>query len=132
MRLSFLLTAPRFDDAQCTNESDQDFFFPDSGVELEQRLPRLRQLCGRCVHQADCLDFAINNREQDGFWGGKTPDERKNLVQQKEAPGTKRHREIQHFISLGLSKQEVARKMGIQVSSLERTLSRASRKGLSK
>jgi hypothetical protein len=132
MRLPFLLTAPRFDDAQCTNESDQDFFFPTSGIELEQRLPRLQQLCGRCVHQADCLEFAINNQEQDGFWGGKTPDERKLLVSHKEAPGTRRHREIQHFLSLGLSKQEVAKKMGIQVASLERTLFRASQKGLSK
>ena len=110
-------------------EEDPDFFFPDSKVEWEARIERLQQLCGSCIHKTACLSFAIDNHEIDGFWGGMTPDQRVYLEKKKEV-GTRRFREIQEYLSRGLTKEEVAQKLKIQIASVERTLERAKRKGL--
>jgi hypothetical protein len=129
MTLLALLNTPSFPEAQCAKEPDLDFFFPNSQVELDQRLPRLQELCGSCIHKTACLSFAIDNHEIDGFWGGMTPDQRVYLEKKKEV-GTRRFREIEEFLSQGYTKPEVARILNIQVDSIERTLDRAKRKGL--
>ena len=116
-------------------DEDPDVFFPTSQVELEQRLERLRQICGSCIHQTPCRTFAINNQEEHGFWGGTTPEERSHLINResgintKEA-GTRRFREIQEYLSQGYDKSEIAKILKIQVASIDRTLERAKRKGL--
>ena len=129
MTLLSLLNSPSFPEAQCVTESDLDFFFPDSQVELAQRLPRLQELCNSCIHKTACLSFAIDNHEIDGFWGGMTPEQRSHLTKKKEA-GTRRFREIQEYLSQGYDKNEVARILKVQVASIDRTLERAKRKGL--
>ena len=129
MTLLALINAPSFSEAKCMEESDLDFFFPTSQVELEKRLPRLRQLCSSCIHKTACLSFAIDNHEEDGFWGGMTPQERTHLMKKKEA-GTRRFREITEYLSQGFSKKEIAARLKIQVASIDRTLERAKRKGL--
>ena len=129
MTLLALLNAPSFPDAQCMNESDLDFFFPDSQVELAQRLSRLQELCNSCIHKTACLSFAIDNHETDGFWGGMTPEQRSHLTKKKEA-GTRRFREITEYLSQGFTKEEIAARLKIQVASIDRLLERAKRKGL--
>jgi len=128
MTLLAVLNTPTFPEAKCAQE-DPDFFFPDSKVEWEERHERLQELCNSCIHKAACLSFAINNHETDGFWGGMTPQERGHLMTKKE-DGTRRFREIQEYLSRGLTKEEIASKLNIQLASLERTLDRAKRKGL--
>ena len=130
MSLSNFLNAPSFPEAKCVEE-DPDFFFPDSKLEWEERIERLQELCNSCIHRTACLSFAINNQAIDGFWGGMTPKQRSHLVTKKE-DGTRRFREIQEYLSKGLNKEEVARELNIQLTSLERTLKRAKRKGLEK
>ena len=110
-------------------DADPDVFFPTSQVELEQRLERLRQICGSCIHQTFCRTFAINNQEEHGFWGGTTPEERSHLTKKKEA-GTRRFREITEYLSQGFTKEEIAARLKIQVASIDRLLERAKRKGL--
>lgn len=129
MTLLALLSAPSFPEAKCVDKDNLDFFFPDSQVELAQRLSRLIELCNSCIHKTACLSFAIENQETEGFWGGTTPDERKSLMKPKEV-GTKRFREIQDYLSRGLTKEEIAIKLRVQVASVERNLERAKRKGL--
>jgi hypothetical protein len=128
--LQALLNAPSFPEAKCMDEPDLDFFFPDSKVELSQRLPRLQELCGSCIHKTACLTFAINNRETEGFWGGMTPDERNRFTEKKKEAGTRRFREIQEYLSNGFSKESIASMLKIQVASIDRTLERAKKKGL--
>jgi hypothetical protein len=110
-------------------DEDPDFFFPESKVEWAERIERLQELCGSCIHKTACLSFAIKNQETDGFWGGMTPEQRSHLITKKE-DGTRRFREVQEYLSRGLTKDEVAQKLKIQLASLERTLERAKRKGL--
>jgi DNA-binding CsgD family transcriptional regulator len=128
MSLLALLNAPSFPEAKCADESDLDFFFPVSQVELDQRLSRLQELCGSCIHRTACLSFAINNHETNGFWGGMTPEQRNKLTKKKEA-GTRRFREIQEYLSQGFTKEEVSAILKIQIASIDRTLDRAKRKG---
>ena len=128
MSLLALLNAPSFPEAKCADEPDLDFFFPVSRVELEQRLPRLQELCGSCIHRTACLSFAIDNQEINGFWGGMTPEQRNKLTKKKEA-GSRRFREIQEYLSQGFTKEQVSKMLKIQIASIDRTLDRAKRKG---
>lgn len=133
MDLEVLRSFPKFPNAECAKDGiDPDLFFPDSALQLSERLPELQQICGKCPHQAECLDYALKFEIYDGIWAGTTPDQRKKLhtAQPKEAERNKRHREIRYWLSVGFTKDEVARKLGIKVSSLERTLERAAKKGL--
>lgn len=38
-----------------------------------------RKVCGRCPVRAACLDYALENREEFGMWGGTTPQERQKI-----------------------------------------------------
>lgn len=127
-----VISFPKFPFAQCVDIADPDFFFPNSGVELEQRLPIYKELCGRCVHKSECLTYALDNQIFDGIWAGTTPDQRRAiwLQQNKEERRNKRFREIQYYLSIGFTKEEVAQKLDIKVASLERNLDRAKRRGL--
>jgi hypothetical protein len=121
---------PNFPKANCIGFGD--FFFPVKEVELQERLPRLQELCGTCEHQAQCLDYSIENEIPDGFWAGLSADERKAKFSSKEN-NQRRNRqleEIKHLQTQGLSIQEISQILKVQVASIERTLSRAKRKGL--
>jgi WhiB family transcriptional regulator, redox-sensing transcriptional regulator len=55
--------------------TDPEIFFPPKGDPGTQA----RQVCGRCPVSSDCLDYALQTREESGIWGGLDPVERKNL-----------------------------------------------------
>jgi len=127
-----VISFPKFPQANCAEMADPDFFFPNSGVELEQRLPAYKEICGSCIHQTECLTYALDNQIFEGIWAGTTPDQRRAIwhEQNKEERRNKRFREIQYLLSIGFTKEEAAKKLDIKVSSLERNLDRAKRRGL--
>lgn len=51
---------------------DPDVFFN------ERRHGEARAVCAECPVQAECLEYALD-REQLGFWGGKTETERRRI-----------------------------------------------------
>lgn len=132
INLEALLDFPKFKEPKCADVEDKDLFFPESNLQLEQRLPRLQSLCGSCIHQAECQAYAIRHEIRDGIWGGTTPNQRKALLAQyrKEEKRNLHIREIQQWLSIGFTKEQVARKLGIKLSSLERRLLRAKQKGI--
>lgn len=73
------IDAPNFSEAVCATLDDKDFFFPKVGKQEAERLPQLRALCGQCVHERECLNFALDKQIADGFWGGKSATERRLL-----------------------------------------------------
>jgi CRP-like cAMP-binding protein len=129
MPFDALFNTPHWENAECTKIDDLDYFFPESKAEWRERLPQLVKLCQSCVHQLDCLSYAIDNNIEEGFWGNHTPEQRANMTLKKEDRRYRRIREIENLLSQGLSKEEVAEMYGIKVPSLERTLSRSKRKG---
>jgi WhiB family transcriptional regulator, redox-sensing transcriptional regulator len=47
-----------------------------------------KQACAGCPERAPCLAWALDKREQEGIWGGTTPDERKAILgRHREASG---------------------------------------------
>ena len=39
-----------------------------------------KSICNRCPVRTQCLNFAIENREAHGIWGGKSPWERRRIA----------------------------------------------------
>jgi hypothetical protein len=125
--IEVLKSFPKFDDPKCVGT--EDMFFPESMHSWEKRTPMLRMICNSCSHKVECLNYALENIIEEGFWGGMTPEERKK-IQTKEKQQNKRYREIQEYLSLGLNEDELAEKLQIKKASLKRVILRAKRKGL--
>jgi len=57
--------------------ADPELFFPIAKSALTATQMRKAQLiCADCGVRQQCLDFAMQNGEMHGVWGGTTPDER--------------------------------------------------------
>lgn len=54
------------DQAECRNTLDPDAFFPENGPAPDWAL----EMCARCPVRAECLEYAHQNLEQHGLWGG--------------------------------------------------------------
>lgn len=63
-------------DAACAG-SEPDIFFPNS--QEEQKIIAAIA-CGSCAVKYECLEYALENREDDGVWGGATEEERRMIL----------------------------------------------------
>ena len=45
-----------------------------------------RSICAICPVQRDCLEWAIGAGEDQGLWGGKSPDQRRRLARVRTGP----------------------------------------------
>jgi len=60
-------------------QSAPDVFFPeDDGVK--GAITYARQLCAECPVAMLCLEYALDNAELIGVWGGTSPNERKRML----------------------------------------------------
>lgn len=61
---------------------NSDLFFPvgTTGPALVQ-IERAKAICRTCPVVAQCLQAALEHGEDDGIWGGMTPEERRRLRQ---------------------------------------------------
>jgi WhiB family redox-sensing transcriptional regulator len=67
------------DDALCA-ETDPEAFFPEKGGSTREA----KRVCAGCSVQAECLQYALDNDERFGIWGGLSERERRRLrVQQR-------------------------------------------------
>lgn len=57
-----------------TRRSDA-MFFPERGGSSKAA----REMCACCPVRAECLEFALDNKEQHGIWGGTSERERRKL-----------------------------------------------------
>jgi hypothetical protein len=60
------------DEAAC-KDTPLDIWFTELGFHADQEAIRI---CNRCPVINQCRDYAINNDQTDGIWGGMTPDQR--------------------------------------------------------
>jgi WhiB family redox-sensing transcriptional regulator len=54
---------------------DPDLFFPERGSSTREA----KEVCRGCVVREDCLEFALNNGEKFGIWGGLSERERRRI-----------------------------------------------------
>lgn len=83
MSLSFI--RPPFpewmEDAICT-QSDPEVFFPRMGAAREVDERNAKTICESCAVKTKCLDYALENGEPFGIWGGVTAHERAKMRRQ--------------------------------------------------
>jgi WhiB family redox-sensing transcriptional regulator len=67
------------DGAAC-RDTDPDLFFPvgSTGLAAEQ-IRAAKAVCDLCPAKEPCLQFAIENNQDSGVWGGTSEDERRIL-----------------------------------------------------
>lgn len=61
-------------DASCA-QIGGDAWFPEPGDPGTAA----RIICSSCPVQQECLDYALQERIEHGLWGGRSPNERKQL-----------------------------------------------------
>lgn len=54
---------------------DPDLFFPERGASTKEA----KAVCKACVVREDCLEYALENSEKFGIWGGLSERERRRL-----------------------------------------------------
>ena len=63
------------DEGLC-KESDPEAFFPEKGGSTKQA----KAVCRRCPITEKCLQYALDNEERYGIWGGKSERERRMIL----------------------------------------------------
>ena len=68
---------------------DPDLFFPERGASTREA----KEVCRGCVVREDCLEYALQNGEKFGIWGGMSERERRRIRRQRAlaAPVALRH-----------------------------------------
>lgn len=61
-------------DALCA-ETDPDAFFPEKGGSTRDA----KRICASCEVRQQCLEYALQNDERFGIWGGLSERERRKL-----------------------------------------------------
>ena len=64
--------------ARC-HEVDPEIFFPERGGSSKAA----RAVCNQCSVRDQCLEYALNNKEQFGIWGGTSERERRRLRRER-------------------------------------------------
>ncbi len=54
---------------------DPDLFFPERGASTREA----KEVCRGCVVREECLEYALENSEKFGIWGGMSERERRRL-----------------------------------------------------
>ena len=64
--------------AKCRGVNPAEFFPSDgSGVEAAQRM------CAECPVRAECLEYALENRIDQGVWGGASERARRRILRRR-------------------------------------------------
>src|SRR5512138_99613 len=66
------------DEANCLGV-DPDLFFPERGASTREA----KEVCRGCVVRAQCLEYALENSEKFGIWGGMSERERRRIRRQR-------------------------------------------------
>ena len=61
-------------DALCA-QTDPEAFFPEKGGSTREA----KRICESCEVRAECLEYALENDERFGIWGGLSERERRKL-----------------------------------------------------
>lgn len=70
----FRVERPQWQKNSLCKEEDTNTFYPAPG-DVE-RLRRAKGICKECTVRHECLEYALDNSERFGIWGGKSARER--------------------------------------------------------
>lgn len=102
-------------------QSDPDAWFPDKGGDVGPA----KRICARCPVVAECLAFALEHEEA-GVWGGTSEVERRRMrtrvVRHSQAFFVERAARIRAMAAAGVAVEEIAERLGMQVSGVRSLL----------
>jgi WhiB family redox-sensing transcriptional regulator len=87
-----MFAGPRWKLQGLCTQSDPEHWFPDhdgdgtarrSGDEVGRPGMSAKAICKRCPVVNECLQWALEQKEQHGIWGGMTTRERNRLAKEK-------------------------------------------------
>ena len=67
--------------ARCRG-TDPETFFPSDGSSSRAA----QRLCVECPVRAECLEYALVNRIEQGVWGGASQRERRRMLSRRRQP----------------------------------------------
>jgi len=121
----FFVDFPRFDEAKCADIEDKDLFFPDNRTQEAERLHQLKAICASCIHEKECLEYALEKQITHGIWGGKSPAERDAVVvKDKNVTFKGMALTIIQLHKKGLSVNEIAGQLNTSPSYAKRVVSK--------
>jgi len=59
-------------------QTDPEAFFPEKGGSTREA----KRVCAKCEVRSECLEYALNNDERFGIWGGMSERDRRRLRRQ--------------------------------------------------
>ena len=68
-------TRPAWHQHGACRGADPNLFFPERGDSVKEA----KAVCPRCPVRAECLEYALENHESMGIWGGLSGRERRQL-----------------------------------------------------
>jgi WhiB family transcriptional regulator, redox-sensing transcriptional regulator len=78
-----------WDGAACRT-AEPELFFPISLVAgASAHIERAKLVCASCPVRPQCLNYALNHRQEQGIWGGLTDEERR-LLRRRTAASNRR------------------------------------------
>lgn len=124
-QFEFFVDLPRFDNAQCADVEDKDLFFPDNRKIEAERLPQLKAICSSCIHEKECLEYALEKQIIYGIWGGSSPADRDAVVvKDKDVTFKGMALNIIQLHKKGLSANEIAGQLHTSPSYAKRVVSK--------
>jgi WhiB family transcriptional regulator, redox-sensing transcriptional regulator len=70
------------DQATCRG-ADTEMFFPPRGMPSKDIYPIIEIYCNVCPVKQECLEYALENVERNGIWGGTTGRERRYIASKR-------------------------------------------------
>lgn len=64
-------------EARCA-EVDTELFFPEKGDSYSADMAR--RICSMCEVKTQCLEYALDNNERYGIWGGTNERDRRPML----------------------------------------------------
>jgi WhiB family redox-sensing transcriptional regulator len=61
---------PEWTEQALCASADPDAWFPENGGDPASAI---RRICAACPVKVECLEYALDNDEQHGWWGGASP-----------------------------------------------------------
>ena len=121
----FFVDLPRFVEAKCADIQDKNLFFPDNRTQEAERLHQLKAICTSCIHEKECLEYALEKQITHGIWGGKSPTERDaEVVKDKRVTFKGMALGIIQLHKKGLSVNEIAGQLNTSPSYAKRVVSK--------
>jgi WhiB family redox-sensing transcriptional regulator len=78
----------KFTESANCESIDTNMFFPEEDSKSYTHKEYLIKVCGNCKAKAECLEYAVNDYEILGWWGGTSEKQREVLRRAKKTEKT--------------------------------------------